>query len=212
MKFAVAKRLVGIAGALLATTAVATEATPPARPWPGTFLGRLEALALVETLNATLLGARSATFTLDRWCGDHHLADDTKIKARLVRGIDKPPTPEQRQRLQVDPGEPVKFRHVELACGDHILSEADNWYVPGRLTAEMNRLLDTTDTPFGRAVADLKPYRRTFSAEVHWHPLPEGWEMRPPPAEAGTLTIPPHLFEHRALLFNADQKPFFRGR
>jgi len=45
----------------------------------------------------------------------------------------------------------VKYRRVQPSCGDHILSEADNWYVPRRLTPEMNRLLETTDVPFGRA-------------------------------------------------------------
>jgi hypothetical protein len=60
-----------------------TAQTMPA--WPDTFLARVEALALVETLNATLLAARSATFTLDKWCADHKLAGETKIHARLIR-------------------------------------------------------------------------------------------------------------------------------
>lgn len=184
-----------------------TAQTAPA--WPDTFLARVETLALVETLNATLLAARSATFTLDQWCADHKLAGETRIRARLVRGIDKPISAEQRDRLQIDENEPVKFRHVELTCGARILSEADNWYVPSRLTAEMNRLLETTDTPFGRAVADLKPFRRTFAVEVHWKPLEDGWEMRRPPADhpERELAIPPKLFEHRALLLTPDLKP-----
>ena len=177
--------------------------------WPDTFLARLSALALVETLNATLLAARSATFALDKWCADHKLSDETKIRARLVRGVDEPITEEQRQRLQIDVGEPVKFRHVKLACGDHVLSEADNWYVPSRLTAEMNRLLETTDIPFGRAVAELKPFRRTFAAEILWRPLEDGWELRAPAADhpEEMLEIPPKLFEHRALLYAPDLKP-----
>jgi hypothetical protein len=51
---------------------------------------------------------------------------------------------------------------VQLWCGDRLLSEADNWYVPSRLTPAMNTALETTDTPFGKAVQELKPYRRTF--------------------------------------------------
>jgi hypothetical protein len=27
--------------------------------------------------------------------------------------------------------------------------EADNWYVPSRLTPDINKTLDMTDTPFG---------------------------------------------------------------
>jgi hypothetical protein len=177
--------------------------------WPDTFLARVEALALVETLNATLLAARSATFTLDKWCADHKLAGQAKIRARLVRGIDKPVADEQRLRLQVDRNEPVKFRHVELACGERVLSEADNWYVPSRLTADMNRVLETTDTPFGRAIAELKPFRQTFAVEVLWKPLEEGWEHRPIPADhpQQALAMPARLFEHRALLYTPDLKP-----
>lgn len=188
----------------------ASSPSAAAEPWPDTFVVRVEALALVQTLNATLLGARSATFTLEKWCADHGLAAEPKIRARLARDVQKEATPEQRARLKVDASEPVKYRRVELACGDHVLSEADNWYVPSRLTPEMNRLLETTDTPFGRAVQDLKPYRQTFGVEMHWKPLPDGWEKNAPAASAPgmKMEIPRKLFEHRALLFTADQKPF----
>ncbi len=180
------------------------------RPWPDTFLARVEALALVESLNATLLSSRSATFTLDAWCADHKLAGEPKIRATLIRDVDKPATPEQRARLEVGPDEPIKFRHVALACGDHVLSIADNWYVASRLAPAMNRTLETTDTPFGRAVADLKPYRRTIAAETLWKPLEDGWELKPPPPDrpGENMAIPEKLFEHRALLFTPDLKPF----
>jgi chorismate-pyruvate lyase len=177
--------------------------------WPDTFLTRVEALALLETLNATLLAARSATFTLDQWCAEHKLSSATKIHAQLIRGVEKPLTAEQRQRLEIDEHEPVKFRHVELKCGEHTLSEADNWYVPSRLTAEMNTVLDTTDTPFGRAVAALKPFRRTFAVDILWKPLADGWETRSPPTDhpQQALSVPPHLFQHRALVITPELKP-----
>jgi chorismate-pyruvate lyase len=196
-----------IALCAVASPVVAAEQAMPV--WPDKFVTRVELLAIMETLNATLLAARSATFTLDKWCADHKLASDTKVRARLLRSIDKPVSDEQRQRLQITSGEPVKFRHVELACGDRILSEADNWYVPSRLTPEMNRTLETTDTPFGRAVASLKPFRQTFAVTVLWKPLADGWEHTMLPADhAGqTLTIPPHIFEHRALVYRSDFKP-----
>jgi hypothetical protein len=56
----------GLASALIfvATTAIASAAEPA--PWPNSFLGRLEALALLETLNADLLAHDSATLTLER--------------------------------------------------------------------------------------------------------------------------------------------------
>jgi hypothetical protein len=76
----------------------------------------------------------------------------------------------------------------------------------------MNRLLETTTTPFGRAVRDLKPYRRTFEATVLWWPVPEGWETKPmvagPRDTAKSFPIPDSLFEHRAVLYTKDGKPF----
>jgi hypothetical protein len=184
---------------------------PSAPPWPDSYVTRLEALALIQMLNGELLASRSATVTLEKWCADHKLAVEPKIRAQLVRGREKPPSPETRQRLQVSAEEPVKHRYVKLTCGDHVLSEADNWYVPSRLTPEMNQTLETTDTPFGRAVQALGFYRQTFSAEVLWSPLPKGWELGvgdKPVEVTGNLNIPEHLFEHRAVLFTREQKPF----
>jgi hypothetical protein len=72
---------------------------------------------------------------------------------------------------------------------------AENWYVPGRLTPEMNRLLDTTTTPFGRVVQALEPYRRTFASKMLW-------------SSAASPSPPEALFEHRAVLYTRDNKPF----
>ena len=195
--------------ALLGGAVWAQQTTAPA--WPDSYLTRLQALAVLQTLNGELLASRSATLTLEKWCADHKLAAEPKILARLVRGNEKPASPETRQRLGVAPDEPVKHRYVQLTCGEHVLSEADNWYVPNRLTPEMNNVLETTDTPFGKAVQALGFYRQTFSAEVLWSPLPKGWELGvgDRPAEVrGTLAIPEHLLEHRAVLYTREQKPF----
>ena len=204
-------RILGAAFALAAIVAGPVRADDAKAGWPGTFVGRVEALALVQTLNATLLSARSATFTLEAWCADHRMAENPRLVATLKTDVSKPATAEQRERLQVGPDEPIKYRRVLLSCGSHVMSEADNWYVPSRLTPEMNRLLETTDTPFGRAVADLKPFRRTFAANLLWSPLPAGWEMGKPVADAGAdkpLAIPGQLFEHRALLYTPATLPF----
>lgn len=192
----------------LLMTASASAAEPAS--WPDNFGGRLEALALLETLNADLLGHDSATLTLERWCGDHRLADPARIVAEHVSGADKPPSAEVRAALDVMPNEPLSYRHVRLKCGDHVLSEADNWYVPARLTPEMNHVLATTDTPFGKAVAALHFRRHTLSADLLWRPLPKGWEMRAAPAsdEGGALKIPDHVLEHRAVLSTPDGEPF----
>jgi chorismate-pyruvate lyase len=179
--------------------------------WPDNYVARLQVLALEQTLNAEVLASRSATLTLEAWCRDHRLAGDPRILAEREKDVTKSPTAEQKQRLQVTSDNEVKYRRVRLHCGDRILSEADNWYVPGRLTADMNRLLETTDTPFGRAVQALEPYRQTFAVKLLWSPLPDGWELRPitsSAAAASALTIPEALFEHRAVLYTRDRKPF----
>lgn len=204
------KTAVVVAAILLGSLApLAREQAPPS--WPDSFVTRLSALALMQRLNAEILGSRSATLTLESWCRDHALADDPRIAARLIQGADKALTAEQRQRLQVT-GEKVTYRKVELRCGAKILSEAENWYVPGRLTAEMNRLLETTDTSFGRAVQPLEPFRQTFEVRLLWSPLPDGWEREakthPPCVTTGALTIPDALFEHRAVLYTREHKPF----
>ena len=199
---------------LVFTIALFTQVPTYARessPWPDTFVARLQALALIQTLNAEILSSRSATLTLENWCRDHRLAAEPKILAHVVAGINKPPTAEQRQRLEVNAQDEVKYRRVQLRCGTRILSEADNWYVPGRLTPEMNRLLETTDTPFGKVVKPLEPYRRTFAAKLLWAPLPVGWEREPgglPAATNGALVIPDAVFEHRAVLYSREHRPF----
>lgn len=184
-----------------------------ARPeWRDTFQSRLEVLALLESLSGDLLAGSSATRTLEQWCAEHRMADDPKIVARRVADVVKEPSAEQLQRLEVSDASAVRYRRVELRCGAHVLSEADNWYVPGRLTPEMNALLETSDTPFGRAVQPLHPYRRTISVTELWTPLQRGWEQRRPPRfrvhRRSTLALPKELFQHRAVLYTADHLPF----
>jgi chorismate-pyruvate lyase len=194
-------------GGLLALSLLSAAA--PAAAWPDTALGRVEALAALQSLNVELLTHDSATATLEAWCAAHRLAPGAQVLARRVK-TDKPAGPEVRAALQVGPDEAVRYRRVQLACGDRVLSEADNWYVPARLTPEMNRVLDGTDTPFGRAVAALNFRRRTTSAELLFKPLPEGWDVAPglPAGKGGALAIPPFVLEHRATLFDAAGVPF----
>ena len=185
-------------------------ATAPPTRWPDSYVARVEALALLQTLNADLLSHDSATATLEHWCELHRLASPPRIVAVRVRDVEKPPSPEQRRELRVTPGELVRYRRVRLMCGAVVLSEADNWYVPSRLTPQMNTLLETTDAPFGRVVQALHFQRRTLSTTLLWHPLPQGWEMEATAARdaTGELSIPHSLFEHRAVLSLADGTPF----
>lgn len=198
-----------VLGMSLSTACHSAAATEADLPWPDRFTSRIEALALLQGLNADLLSHDSATLTLDRWCGLHKLASPPRIVADRVHGADKTPTPEQRQILGVSATEPIRYRRVRLRCGDHVLSEADNWYVPARLTPEMNRVLESTDVSFGRVVQPLHFLRHTLSAELLWRPLPDAWKMGAPlPPAAKNLEIPPEVLQHRAVLTLPDGTPF----
>jgi hypothetical protein len=205
----------GAAGcAVLLAGFVRGDDSIPARSpvWPDSFTSRVAAMAVLETLNAELLSHDSATATLENWCGSHRLASPPTIVAVRVPGIDKPPSPEQRHDLAVAPSEPIRYRRVRLLCGGAVLSEADNWYVPSRLTPQMNELLDTSDVPFGKVVKALAFRRHTLSASLLWLPLPAGWEMagaQTAPRDAQRpLVIPQRLLEHRAVLTLPDGTPF----
>jgi len=169
------KLLSACAAAFVATAAASAQA-PPA-----------DVASQIQTLSAELQSSRSATTTLERWCGERHFAEPPTVVADVVKGAASVPTDEQLHRLDVTDRSEIAYRKVQLRCGDRVLSEADNWYVPARLTPEMNRLLETTETPFGRVVAPLEPYRRTFDVKTLW---------------------PGALFEHDAIVYTREQKPF----
>jgi hypothetical protein len=138
------------------------------------------ARALIETLSARLLAAPSATAVLEAWCAERGLSSDPRIVAVRVHRPDQPAGAARRQRLAVGPDEPVRFRRVRLTCGGHVLSEADNWYVPSRLTPGMNAALDGTQVPFGHVVRPLGPSRRNRSLTMLWRPETGG---QPGPGE-----------------------------
>ena len=178
--------------------------------WSNDFTARVEALALLQTLNADLLSHDSATLTLDRWCDAHHLASPAKVTAVRDKDAVKEATADQRRVLGVSATEPIAYRRVKLVCGGHVLSEADNWYVPSRLTPEMNHQLETSDIAFGRAVQALHFQRRTLSATLLWSPLPDGWEVKGaalPDAGAKTLQVPHEVLQHQAVLVLPDGTP-----
>jgi chorismate-pyruvate lyase len=182
-----------------------------AQSWPDSYVGRLKAFALIEELNGALLANRSATATLEGWCAAHGMAKPARIVAIADRAAEKQASPQDRALLGVGPSEAIGYRRVALACGSHILSRAENWYVPSRLTPGMNALLTTTDTPFGRAIADLHPVRQTLSVERLWSPLPAGWEQGVATKSGNdsgrALAIPAEIFRHRALLYDSNHRP-----
>ncbi|RYD97096.1 MAG: hypothetical protein EOP61_17105, partial [Sphingomonadales bacterium] len=118
----------------------------------------------VAALEAALSANPSATAVLQAWCDTHR--PGLKVRAVVMRR-EAMPAGAHAAMLGVGEGDRIAYRRVRLACGDEILSEADNWYVPARLTAEMNDAL-AGETPFGVAVRALAPDRRNISSERSW--------------------------------------------
>ncbi len=112
----------------------------------------------IEQLRDALLASDSATALLARRCG-------APIRAEVARGVTVAPGAARRARLQVAADEPVAYRSVRLMCGTRVLSLAQNWYVPARLTPAMNAALQG-DTPFGAVIRPLAPRRRTLGVEI----------------------------------------------
>ncbi|MFC3096938.1 hypothetical protein [Alteraurantiacibacter palmitatis] len=118
----------------------------------------------LATFEAALAAQDSATAALGQWCAARGLADPPTIRAVLTGGS-RPASPAIRAALGVSPDEAVAYRQVALVCGDTVLSRAENWYVPARLTADMNRTLEHTTTPFGAVVAPLGFRRERGTAQ-----------------------------------------------
>lgn len=148
---------------------------------------RLEA----TELNRRLLTNPSATATLRQWCAEHGIADPV-VHAQVIKTPPPAASAVQRHELQVDANEPLGYRRVRLGCADHVLSEAQNWYVPSRLTPEMNATLGTSDIPFGTVVAPLHISRHNLATEYLWQ------HGSNPSAQ---------LFRHRALVLDGNGRP-----
>ena len=118
----------------------------------------------VAALDRALFAHPSATAVLQAWCDRRR--PGLKVRAVVVRRETLQATT-HAEPLGVATDEEIAYRRVRLACGEEVLSEADNWYVPARLTPEMNAAL-AGETPFGAVVKPLTPGRRNLSSERSW--------------------------------------------
>ena len=123
------------------------------------------AAAQLTRFEAALAAEPSATHALEGWCGLLTGSDHTAITAQMVPGENAPRPTGLAGLLGVSPATPLAYRHVRLSCRIGTLSEAHNWYVPARLTPEMNAALAQTDTPFGRVVAPLHFTREALTSK-----------------------------------------------
>lgn len=195
-----------LAMAAAATGMVWAGTTPAAASgWPDTPLERARMLVAIQELEISLLTHPSATQALEEWCAIHHMADRPVVVAHKVAGSSPETVPERvRSDLAVIATQAIRHRQVQLVCGAHVLSIADNWYVPDRLTAQMNDALDQTDMPFGHVVAPLRFSRERLEFVRLWSPLDEK-----PPVTADAMIVPPAIIlRQRAVLRDAHGLPF----
>lgn len=153
-----------------------------------------DAQTLTAQLAADLAGNPSATEVLKQWCWQRRLADAPAIVAERKPGPYKPASAKVRALLQAGPNENIEYRRVSLTCGGRVLSRADNWYLPLKLTAEMNATLEDTDTPFGLVVKPLSFHRESLEAKLLIKP------------DAGK--VPAEIIRNKALLETPDGVPF----
>lgn len=145
----------------------------------------------IAAFEANLAAHASATKALGQWCRLRGIDAGGQIKVQFVHGADRAPPSDLHMTLGVPADEPLGYRHVRLVCGNAVLSEAHNWFVPARLTAEMNRELAESDVPFGTIAASLAFTREPIASVRRGDPgCPEG-----------------AISAHRALLRLPDGQP-----
>ena len=155
-------------------------------------IGNGQIFALLQQLSAELLANESATAVLEKWCVDLAIAEVATIIAHPIDGPIRAPSDETRARLKVGDDTAITYRNVALMCGDITLSVAQNWYVPERLTPEMNAVLASSEIPFGKVIAPLNPTRETLNTIFLWAP---------------SDIIPQNLLEQSAILSSGDGLP-----
>ncbi|PEQ12809.1 hypothetical protein B2G71_11000 [Novosphingobium sp. PC22D] len=160
---------------------------------PALILTGCAASARLSELETLLAAQDSATAALEQWCARRGLADPPTIRAVPAAPDAAPPAPpgDARALLEADAHEALAYRHVELTCGETVLSVAHNWYVPARLTGPMNAALAESEASFGKVAAPLA-YRRERLDSI---------EGAGPGCPAGTVLT------HRALLRLPDSRP-----
>jgi hypothetical protein len=123
------------------------------------FLAVLASPVQAQDIAAIARGA-SASAVLGEWCAARRLGP---LIARRESG-EPAAGLAIRRLLGAEPGEAVAYRRVSLSCGGRVLSRARNWYLPDRLTPEMNHRLAGADAPFGEVVRPLGFHRTTIGA------------------------------------------------
>lgn len=121
---------------------------------------------IAADLCSAIFDCHSVTATLGNWCAARGLGGPALRSEVHARSGRLPLPMPGGAALDLGPGERVRHRAITLFCGDLPLLDADNWYLPDRLSARARRLLEETDTPFGTALEDASLGRVTTAARL----------------------------------------------
>ncbi len=168
-------------------TGFTTPATPPSPFCIGEELARFE---------AALRGSGSATAMLTRWIAGRIGRDDVSLTAHVRSIVPGALSPAMLERLEVRDARDVAYRRVWLTDAGRVYSIAENWYVPARLSPEMNARLTTDAAPFGRVVEPLEPVRETLFSQWLWSPASDGEGE----GDGVPARMPPAMLRHAALV------------
>jgi hypothetical protein len=107
-----------------------------------------------------LLASDTATAVIIDWC--RRVRPGALFVAVLFDREARPGEYDGPLAIGVD--ETLHRRCVRLSWAGKVVSEAENWYVPQRLPADVLAVLNRGDASFGAVVARLSPRRTTIAA------------------------------------------------
>jgi hypothetical protein len=163
-----------------------------------------EAAALVRELSDHLLHASTATEALHAWCAAHGLSAGPITAVKQDPDRRRYADDDVLDELRPERHERIGYRCVRLVRGLVVLSEADNWFIPERLPPEVRRALETTDMPFGAAIARLRPSRRTYFVRFPEWSIASAAGTGGGPAGLSPLTP---ILEHKAVVLDQNRQP-----
>lgn len=149
--------------------------------------GRDEGWKSTVELSDRILQGTSATRELERWCRERSIGVGLITAAWSTAEAAPILDDDSLEALNCPTAiRTARFRRVQLMSGGTAVALALNWYFPKNLSPAMQYQLRTTNTPFGKVVASLHPWRRTFFIERY---MP-----------AGFADVNDVAFEHRAVV------------
>jgi chorismate-pyruvate lyase len=157
-----------------------------------------ESDTLRRRLSDRLLASPSATAVLQSWCEAQGIGQGKIAVVHLPLARQPAVHDYVLDALMPTRRETITVRRVHLVRGRFCLCEADNWFVPERLTKIMVQTLAATNIPFGRVIERVKPFRRT----IHIRFLPGSVDC----GELAPENAMP-IFEHTAVVNRADGTP-----